>query len=172
MKEFSEELRELPTPVFLDKYPAEDDVLGWLKLKQDDFFNNHTFKGAISLIEQLQSEASSASRNIDILVSQREQLRADLAEREAEILAYRTVLHELACLGNGDKYGNSIGNELARSSLEIQQPSTSYLEQWEKDRYGEPVAWMNPKNGIPIALVKKKTDRDNIFLVPLYARKD
>jgi len=51
---------------------------------------------------------------------QNEQLNTvvgELAEREAEILAYRTVLHELACLGNGDSYGNSIGNELARSSL-------------------------------------------------------
>ena len=27
------------------------------------------------------------------------------------------ALHKLACLGNGDKYGNSIGNEIARAAI-------------------------------------------------------
>lgn len=44
---------------------------------------------------------------------------ADLAVREtqAENAALRSALHKLACLGNGDQFGNSIGNDIARAAL-------------------------------------------------------
>ncbi len=79
-----------------------------------------------------------------VTIAEITKLRADLAEREAEIAKLREYLHELACLGNGDIYGNSIGNCLAIEALATPQ-STSYLEQWEKDCYGEPVIIEEPE---------------------------
>ena len=38
-------------------------------------------------------------------------------EARAEIEKLRSALHRLACLGNGDRYGNSIGNDIAREAL-------------------------------------------------------
>ena len=38
-------------------------------------------------------------------------------ELRAEVERLRKVLHRLACLGNGDQYGNSFGNDIAREAL-------------------------------------------------------
>ena len=38
-------------------------------------------------------------------------------EARAEVERLRKVLHRLACLGNGDQYGNSFGNDIAREAL-------------------------------------------------------
>jgi len=102
------------------------------------------------------------------LMTRIEQLQHDLAEREAGIARLRGYLHKLACLGNGDIYGNSVGNCLAQEALST-PPSTSYLEQWEKDRYQV------------VAKVDKDDDNqwadilDDVSVKvsqPLYARKD
>jgi hypothetical protein len=104
------------------------------------------------------------------------QLRKDLAEREAEIAKLRDYLHELACLGNGDIYGNSIGNCLAREALST-PPSTSYLEQWEKEKYGEPVAWIRFRSDgcyegpIMDSQIEDVRKHSGVWK-PLYARKD
>ena len=45
-------------------------------------------------------------------------LKDEITKRDLEIERYRKVLHQLACLGNGDTYGNSIGNDIARRALE------------------------------------------------------
>jgi len=44
-------------------------------------------------------------------------LRAQLAASEARAERYRSALVVLACLGNGDRYGNSEGNAIARVAL-------------------------------------------------------
>jgi hypothetical protein len=97
----------------------------------------------------------------------------DLAEREAEIATYRDVLHKLACLGNGKAYGNSFGNDIAREALSTPQ-STSYLEQWEKERFGEPVGYFDQEYmGGPVIFTQvnySEKDREGVF--PLYARKE
>lgn len=41
-----------------------------------------------------------------------------LQNQAAEIERLRSALDKLARLGNGDKYGTSIGNEIARAALE------------------------------------------------------
>ena len=53
--------------------------------------------------------------------NQRDQLEAErdaLQQRCEELVA---ALEKLARLGNGDQYGNSIGNEIARQALAAQQ---------------------------------------------------
>jgi hypothetical protein len=42
---------------------------------------------------------------------------AELRRLHAENEALRDALEKLARLGNGDQYGNSIGNEIARAAL-------------------------------------------------------
>ena len=43
--------------------------------------------------------------------------RKQLTEVQAENEALREALEKLSRLGNGDQYGNSIGNEIARAAL-------------------------------------------------------
>jgi len=50
---------------------------------------------------------------------QHRQQELDAARLDVERL--RLSLEELACLGNGDRYGNSIGNEIAIKALAAQQ---------------------------------------------------
>lgn len=38
-------------------------------------------------------------------------------ERHRELYRYRAALEELACLGNGDQPGNSVGNLIAQRAL-------------------------------------------------------
>lgn len=40
-----------------------------------------------------------------------------IAKQATEIARLRAVLEKLARLGNGDSYGNSIGNDIARAAL-------------------------------------------------------
>lgn len=57
----------------------------------------------------------------------REQLAA-LAEQNEKL---RKVLLRLACLGNGDQYGNSIGNCIAQEALSLPNLATSILNKEE-----------------------------------------
>jgi hypothetical protein len=108
MKKFiSDELRDDAKEVFLDSYPAEDDVLGWLKLKQDDFFHHHTFKGAIALIEQLQK---------------------DLAESEAEITKFTKRAADGLSMSKLDRECLRIGQELQRAAGELPELYTIQIE--------------------------------------------
>jgi Lar family restriction alleviation protein len=54
---------------------------------------------------------------------------AALAARDAEIARLRWALEQLARLGNGDKYGNSIGNRIAQAALS--QPASAPATQGE-----------------------------------------
>jgi len=185
MKKFiSDELREDAKEVFLDSYPAEDDVLGWLKLKQDDFFNNHTFKGAIALIEQLQEdlvEETEARRELDKTVNtylnETKKLRKDLAEREAENLklkdAMKTINHSMSqalITGNDRMREIQLSQVVSHEALSTPQ-STSYLEQWEKSKYGEPILYMLPKGDRGYLKTHFELCHHE-SLIPLYARKD
>jgi len=100
-----------------------------------------------------------------------EQLRADLAEREAEIAKLREYLHELACLGNGDIYGNSLGNCLAIEALSA-PPSTSYLEQWVADNFGDPVGQYVGESDLGDACVYLYDGAKLKIPMLIYVRKD
>jgi len=55
----------------------------------------------------------------DALKRKHEKELAALAEQNAKM---RKVLLRLACLGNGDQYGNSIGNCIAQEALSLSLP--------------------------------------------------
>jgi len=66
----------------------------------------------------------------------RDELQAKLQE-EVEALNLRVArlvdtLHKLACLGNGDNYGNSIGNTMAQDAL-----SAEADQRWLLDKQAE-----------------------------------
>lgn len=61
-------------------------------------------------IERLTTLASAWKESRDVRV------REHLSDK-AEIERLRAVLEELACLGNGDRYGNSDGNMIAQKAL-------------------------------------------------------
>ena len=64
----------------------------------------------------LRSQAALIERQNVVINAMSTHMRDDAAEIER----LRSVLHQLACLGNGDIYGNSIGNSIARAALEKQ----------------------------------------------------
>lgn len=47
---------------------------------------------------------------VDVITQERDEARA-------KVERLRKVLHRLACLGNGDQYGTSFGNDIARKVL-------------------------------------------------------
>ena len=53
-----------------------------------------------------------------------------LAEQNAKM---RKVLLRLACLGNGDQYGNSIGNCIAQEALSLPNLATPPVSEAQKD---------------------------------------
>ena len=63
----------------------------------------------------------------------REQLAA-LAEQNEKM---RKVLLRLACLGNGDQYGNSIGNCIAQEALSLPNLATPLLNRLKAEAYRE-----------------------------------
>jgi len=73
-------------------------------------------------------------------------LQERLALKDLEIMRLREVLERLAKLGNGDRYGNSEGNDIARQALST---PTTYddLMAWHNDQLGEPVA-ITKQNGL------------------------
>ena len=56
------------------------------------------------------------------------------AEQNEEM---RKVLLRLACLGNGDQYGNSIGNCIAQEALSLPDLATPVLNQIKAEAYRE-----------------------------------
>ena len=49
-------------------------------------------------------------QRVDVITQERDEARA-------KVERLRKVLHRLACLGNGDQYGTSFGNDIAREVL-------------------------------------------------------
>jgi hypothetical protein len=101
------------------------------------------------------------------------ELRKDLAEREAETVKLRNVLFAsdelLRSLENsGGFYGLCVME--ANQAVLSTPPSTSYLEQWEHERYGEPVGhFFKNHNGF----LKQAGDPIGFpDMLPLYTRKD
>ena len=85
-------------------------------------------------VKKLENRLNKDSQEFTILCAKetekmQEQLAA-LAEQNEEM---RKVLLRLACLGNGDQYGNSIGNCIAQEALSLPDLATPVLN---RIRYG------------------------------------
>ena len=119
-------------------------------------------------------------------IKELEHLRADLAEREAELVKLRAELaereaenlHLRGVLVSTDEYLKFYSHPASKLVAEALStpPSTSYLEQWEKSKYGDTVCWMwefEYDDGAAFS-TKKPTMaiRDGVDYQTLYARKD
>ena len=70
----------------------------------------------------------------DALKRKHEKELAALAEQNAKL---RKVLLRLACLGNGDQYGNSIGNCIAQEALSLPDLASPVLNRIKAEAYRE-----------------------------------
>ena len=61
-------------------------------------------------------------------VDEIESLKQQLAESQAVNAKLREVLVELACLGNGERFGNSTGNQIAIEALALPSDTTALNE--------------------------------------------
>lgn len=122
-----------------------------------------------------EAQAYNATRTAEVLAATQH-----TAEREAEIVKLRDALSDLSsCVVGvieGDYWPDSFTLQPANKALST-PPSTSYLEQWERERY-EVAAWMqiSVEEGINEAFPRKtkpeKFNADWWKFEPLYARKD
>ena len=128
-------------------------------------------------IQELRREVLKQSKAIEKDHEEILSLRVALAEREAEILKLRDwakdSAHRVSCMRldiyDERDHGCTCGQEALATP-----PSTSYLEQWEKDRY----LFQGYVYSINNTHVRYSPDEppedayDEGSLVPLYARKD
>ena len=90
-------------------------------------------------VKKLENRLNKDSQEFTILCAKetekvlREQL-ATLAEQNEKM---RKVLLRLACLGNGDQYGNSIGNCIAQEALSLPNLATPVLNRIKAEAYRE-----------------------------------
>lgn len=122
------------------------------------------------------------------VLSDNDQLRKDLAEREAECLklrgALKTLNHNMTqalVTGNDRMREIQLSQVVSHEALSI-LPSTSYLDQWVADNF-EVVAYAqsDPDDRLMLAEITKTEDCQQLDTwdkqmgwkaVPLYARKD
>ena len=67
---------------------------------------------------------SSQMIGMENIIAKLEQQRNELA---AQVEGLRAALHKLACLGNGDTYGNSTGNRIAQDALALPNTTADIL---------------------------------------------
>ena len=78
--------------------------------------HNVSLDGIRAAIEQHVAEAKCALLR-DRIEHQVAEAQNERDEARAEVERLRKALHRLACLGNGDQYGNSDGNQIALEAL-------------------------------------------------------
>lgn len=100
---------------------------------------------------------------IESAITTLETLGNQVAKQAAVIERFRDTLEQLACLGNGDKHGNSTGNIIAEEALTIPTDSTQVLQEWLDEKLGEPIAFETSD----YRLVHRTTRRD---IVPLFEK--
>jgi regulator of replication initiation timing len=67
--------------------------------------------------DELAEDLTSTIRVLDEIAKQRDEYQVEADALAAENKVLRESLERLACLGNGDRHGNSIGNEIAIAAL-------------------------------------------------------
>ena len=85
----------------------------------------------------------------DALKRKHEKELAALAEQNAKM---RKVLLRLACLGNGDQYGNSIGNCIAQEALSLPDLASPVLNRIRAEAMEEAAKIANEHEGVAWAV--------------------
>ena len=105
-------------------------------------------------VEKLENRLNKDSQEFTILCAKetekvlREQL-ATLAEQNEKM---RKVLLRLACLGNGDQYGNSIGNCIAQEALSLPDLASPVLNRIRAEAMEEAAKIANEHEGVAWAV--------------------
>ena len=107
---------------------------------------------------------------VTIICELQQQLAESQAESQAREAVLREALERLACLGNGDRHGNSIGNDIAIAALTLPTDNTALLAavragklevlNWVKDAAytcGDTVTVRESKNWRPSNDKQKRT---------------
>ena len=80
------------------------------------------------LFAEMVRKTGSNQSVLDRLVQEISSLREDRDTLAAQNEAMREALYKLACLGNGDQFGNSIGNSIAQDALNLPNLSAEVLK--------------------------------------------
>ena len=93
----------------------------------------------VAEIEKLTKERDELHRafNQPVPRSEWEKMQEQLAALAEQNEKMRKVLLRLACLGNGDQYGNSIGNCIAQEALSLPDLATPVLNKIKAEAYRE-----------------------------------
>ena len=99
-------------PYFEGRFDGESDELCALRLtlarERDEARAIANDRDA--MVDHRDRALTAMYQRVDVITQERDEARA-------EVERLRKVLHRLACLGNGDQYGNSFGNDIAREAL-------------------------------------------------------
>ncbi len=96
-------------------------------------------------VEKLTKERDELHRafNQPVPRSEWEKMQEQLAALEEQNEKMRKVLLRLACLGNGDQYGNSIGNCIAQEALSSPDLATPVLNRIRAEGMEMAAKWFN-----------------------------
>ena len=106
----------------------------------------------------LRASSRSKLETIANLEWQVEKLTKQLAALAEQNTKFRKVLLRLACLGNGDQYGNSIGNCIAQEALSSPNLATPVLNRIKAEAYREAAEIVGPEDSYPDDWFKAKAD--------------
>ena len=97
-------------------------------------------------VEKLTKERDELHRtfNQPVPQSEWEKMQEQLATLAEQNEKMRKVLLRLACLGNGDQYGNSIGNCIAQEALSLPDLATPVLNQIKAEAYRDAAGIVGP----------------------------
>ena len=111
-------------------------------------------------VEKLENRLNKDSQEFTILCAKETEkvLREQLATLAVQNEKMRKVLLRLACLGNGDQYGNSIGNCIAQEALSLPDLATPVLNRIKAEAYLEAAEIAGPEDSYQDQWFKAKAD--------------
>ena len=128
------------------------------KERDAEIARNRPLQSLIKLTEETKSfllkkseENKEAVKQLDSERQANALLTEELAALAEQNEKLRKVLLRLACLGNGDQYGNSIGNCIAQEALSIPDLATPMLNRIKAEAYREAADICSEKHSLSAA---------------------
>ena len=120
------------------------------KERDAEIARNRPLQSLIKLTEETKSfllkkseENKEAVKQLDSERQANALLTEELAALAEQNEKLRKVLLRLACLGNGDQYGNSIGNCIAQEALSLPNLATPVLNRIRAEALNKAAKWFN-----------------------------
>lgn len=95
---------------------------------------NDELKGRVAFLEAVEAALKdlpykgTCADGVELLIKGLAFAHTEKLELAAQNVALRSALHKLACLGNGDSFGNSVGNCIAQDALNLPNLAESVLK--------------------------------------------